>query len=57
MKKTKITLLLVDDHPLVREGLRSYLVQEKDFEIVGEAVSGEEALRLAKDLLPEDYSP
>jgi len=53
MKKAKITLLLVDDHPLVREGLRSYLVQEKAFEIVGEAVDGEEALRLAGDLLPE----
>jgi two-component system, NarL family, nitrate/nitrite response regulator NarL len=53
MKKAKITLLLVDDHPLVREGLRSYLIQEKAFEIVGEAVDGEEALRLAGALLPE----
>ena len=52
MKKSKITLLLVDDHPLVREGLRSYFAQEKAFEIVGEAVDGQEALRLAKDLLP-----
>ena len=53
MKKSKITLLLVDDHPLVREGLRSYLVQEKAFEVVGEAVDGLEALRLAEELLPE----
>ena len=53
MKKPKITLLLVDDHPLVREGLRSYFAQEKTFEIVGEAVDGTEALRLAKDLLPQ----
>ena len=53
MKKSKITLLLVDDHPLVREGLRSYLAQEKAFEIVGEAVDGAEALRTAKDLLPQ----
>ncbi|HTY10065.1 MAG TPA: response regulator transcription factor [Bacteroidota bacterium] len=53
MKKSKITLLLVDDHPLVREGLRSYLAQEKAFEIVGEAVDGAEALRIAKDLLPQ----
>ena len=52
MKKSKITLLLVDDHPLVREGLRSYFAQEKAFEIVGEAVDGQEALQLAKELLP-----
>ena len=41
MKKSKITLLLVDDHPLVREGIRSYFAQEKAFEIVGEAVDGQ----------------
>ncbi len=52
MKKSKITLLLVDDHPLVREGLRSYFAQEKAFEIVGEAVDGQEALRLAMELHP-----
>ena len=53
MKKSKIKLLLVDDHPLVREGLRSCLVQEKSFEIVAEASDGEEAIRQAKAFLPD----
>ncbi len=53
MKKSKIKLLLVDDHPLVREGLRSCLVQEKNFEIVAEASDGEEAVRQAKTFLPD----
>jgi len=53
VKKSRITLLLVDDHPLVREGLRSCLVQQKTFDIVGEAIDGQEALREAKSLLPE----
>ena len=53
MKKSKIKLLLVDDHPLVREGLRSCLVQEKNFEIVGEAADGEEAIRQANNCPPD----
>ncbi len=53
MKKSKIRLLLVDDHPLVREGLRSCLVQEKNLEIVGEAADGEEAIRQAKTCSPD----
>lgn len=53
MKKKKIRLLLVDDHPLVREGLRSCLIQEKNFEIAGEAADGEEAIRQTKSLLPD----
>mgnify|MGYP001613260345 FL=1 len=43
----------MDDHPLVREGLRSCLVQEKNFEIVAEAADGEEAIRQAKTFLPD----
>jgi two-component system nitrate/nitrite response regulator NarL len=53
VKKSKIRLLLVDDHPLVREGLRSCLVQEKNIEIVGEAADGEEAIRQAKICFPD----
>ncbi|HTX18408.1 MAG TPA: response regulator transcription factor [Bacteroidota bacterium] len=53
MKKSRIRLLIVDDHPLVREGLRSCLVQEKHLEIVGEAADGQEAIRMAKSTLPD----
>ena len=53
VKKSKIRLLLVDDHPLVREGLRSCLIQEKNIEIVGEAADGEDAIRQAKTCLPD----
>ena len=53
MKKSKIKILIVDDHPLVREGLRSCLIEEKNFEILGEAGDGQEAIRLAKATLPD----
>lgn len=51
MGKTKI--LIVDDHDMVRRGLNSYLVTEEDFEIVGQASSGKEAVRQARELLPD----
>ena len=47
-----IKILLVDDQPLFREGLRTLLSVQPDFEIVGEAGNGEEALSLARKLLP-----
>ena len=47
-----IKILLVDDQPLFREGLRTLLSVQSDFEIVGEAGNGEEALSLARKLLP-----
>ena len=47
-----IKILLVDDQPLFREGLRTLLSVQPDFEIVGEAGNGEEAISLARKLLP-----
>lgn len=47
-----ITILLVDDQPLFREGLRTLLSVQPDFEVVGEASNGEEAIRLAHSLQP-----
>ena len=43
---------MVDDQPLFREGLRTLLSVHSDFEVVGEAGNGEEALRLARHLMP-----
>jgi len=49
----KITILLVDDHSLVRRGFRRILEDEPDMEVVGEAADGAEAVRLAADLHPQ----
>ena len=48
-----VRILVADDHPLFREGVVHSLTCEADFSIVGEAASGEEALRLARELLPD----
>ena len=48
----KITVLLVDDHALVRRGFRRMLEDEPDISVVGEASDGEEAIRLARELQP-----
>ena len=47
-----IKILLVDDQPLFREGLRTLLSVHSDFEVVGEAGNGEEAIRLVRSLQP-----
>lgn len=52
-KTPRIRLLLVDDHPVVREGLRSCLALHSQIQIVGEAASGEDALLQAKQLKPD----
>src|SRR3989454_5752943 len=48
----KITVLLVDDHTLVRQGFRALLEAEPDIAIVGEAETGRQAVQLAKKLRP-----
>jgi NarL family two-component system response regulator LiaR len=48
----KISILIADDHTLVREGTRDRLNREEDFEVVGEAADGEEAVRLVNQLKP-----
>src|SRR5438128_9951199 len=49
----KITVLLVDDHSLVRRGFRRMLEDEPDMDVVGEAGDGEEAIRAARKLHPQ----
>ena len=48
-----LRLLLVDDHEVVRAGLRTLLEMEPDLEVAGEASSGEEAIRQARALRPD----
>ncbi|GIK41674.1 MAG: response regulator transcription factor [Anaerolineae bacterium] len=48
----KTSIMLVDDHPLFRQGLRRVLEAEEDLEVIMEVADGEEGLRLAKQLLP-----
>ena len=50
---SKTSLMLVDDHPLFRQGLRRVLESEDDLEVIMEVADGEEAFRLAKQLLPK----
>lgn len=47
-----IRILIADDHPLFRYGVRALLQTETDFAVVGEAADGEEAMRLARELKP-----
>jgi DNA-binding NarL/FixJ family response regulator len=48
-----LRILIADDHPLVRSGLRALLMAAEDLEVVGEAATGEEAVTLASTLSPD----
>ena len=50
---TAVRVLLVDDHPIVRAGVRSLIDRRDDIAVVGEAASGEEAIALARHLQPD----
>ena len=51
MKRTRV--LIADDHGIVRTGLRLQLEQNPEFEVVGEASDGREAVRMAEELVPD----
>lgn len=47
------TILIADDHPVVRDGLKSLIRREPEFEVIGEANDGEEAISMAQSLRPD----
>ena len=53
MPSTPVRVLLVDDHPVMRDGLQQLLERTGEFEVVGHAGDGEEAERMAKELVPD----
>ena len=53
LSQNRITVLLADDHSIVREGIRALLESESDIVVIGEAQSGREALELAASLHPD----
>jgi NarL family two-component system response regulator LiaR len=49
----RVRIVLADDHPVVRQGLRAFLETQPEVEILGEAADGEEAVRQVERLLPD----
>ena len=50
---SKTRIMLADDHPLLRQALRDVLEKQPDFEVIAEASNGEEAVKLATEMLPD----
>lgn len=48
-----ITIIIVDDHEVVRRGVRAYLDTLPEFEVLGEAASGQEAIEMVKEYIPD----
>ena len=53
MAEKKTSIVLADDHKIVRQGVRLLLEAESDFQIVGEAANGSDATRLVEELKPD----
>ncbi len=49
----RISIVIVDDHTIVRQGIRAFLEAQPDLAIAGEAESGEQAVQLAQELIPD----
>ena len=54
---SKIRVMIVDDHPLLREALHKALSRQRDMEVVAEATDGIEAVALTSELLPDIVKP
>jgi NarL family two-component system response regulator LiaR len=52
-ERDQITIVIVDDHTIVRQGLRTYLDLQPDLKVVGEAADGQQAVKLVRDQLPD----
>ncbi len=53
MKQRRASILIADDHEVVRNGIRAYLENTADFHVVGEASSGQETVNMVADLIPD----
>ena len=49
----KIRILIVDDHPVVRDGIKSILALQRDMQVVGEAINGKEAIDKTREMAPD----
>jgi DNA-binding NarL/FixJ family response regulator len=53
LEKKRIRVVLADDHPIVRDGLRKLLTLEDDIDVVGEAADGREVLQVVQEKQPD----